>query len=157
MTMEDFLIRRELIIFNSGETTVEGIFKEASELLLEKGYVCETYMDALLERESEHPTALELENIRIAIPHADPKHVKKGGIMAVKLDKAATFHSMLDGRDVEVSHVFFLILTNGTSHLEALSGLMTMMQRREKVEQIKACESADELYQVLQDGMPQAS
>ena len=151
--MEDFLIRRELIIFNSEETTVEGIFKEASELLLEKGYVHDTYMDALLERENEHPTALELENIRIAIPHADPRHVKKGGIMVVKLDKTATFQSMLDKKKVEVSHVFFLILTNGTTHLEALSGLMTMMQKKEKVEQIKACKSADELYQVLQDSM----
>ena len=84
--MDDLLIRRELIRFHSRQTSVEGIFREAYETLLEKGYVRETYLEALLVREAAHPTALALENINIAIPHADPAHVKKGGIMAVALE-----------------------------------------------------------------------
>ena len=64
--MDDLLIRRELIRFHSRQTSVEGIFREAYETLLEKGYVRETYLEALLVREAAHPTALALENINIA-------------------------------------------------------------------------------------------
>ena len=48
--MDDLLIRRELIRFHSRQTSVEGIFREAYETLLEKGYVRETYLEALLVR-----------------------------------------------------------------------------------------------------------
>lgn len=151
--MDDILIRRELIRFHSGQTSVEEIFRETFETLLEKGYVRETYLEALLAREAAHPTALALENINIAIPHADPAHVKKGGIMAVSLEKPVVFRQMLDGSEVEVEYVFFLILKNGNSHLEALSRLMSMLQKKETVEQIRACRSAEALYEVLTDSM----
>lgn len=147
--MDDLLIRRELIRFHSRQTSVEGIFREAYETLLEKGYVRETYLEALLAREAAHPTALALENINIAIPHADPAHVKRGGIMAVALEKPVIFRHMMDSSEVEVEYVFFLILTNGSSHLEALSRLMSVMQKKEAVKRIRDCGTEHELYEVL--------
>lgn len=149
--MEDLLIRRELIRFHSKQTSVEGIFREAYETLFKKGYVCETYLEALLAREEAHPTALALENINIAIPHADPVHVKRGGIMAVALEKPVTFRHMMDRSQVEVEYVFFLILTNGSSHLEALSRLMSILQKKEAVKRIRDCGTGHELYEVLED------
>lgn len=151
--MDDILIRRELIRYHSRQASVEDIFKEAYETLLEKGYVRDTYLDALLAREAAHPTALALENISIAIPHADPAYVKKDGIMAVSLEKPAVFRHMLDGSEVEVEYVFFLILTNGNLHLEALSRLMTNMQKKDIVERIRSCRSEEGLYKVLADSM----
>ena len=151
--MDDILIRRELIRFRSRQPSVEGIFRDAFETLLEQGYVHETYLDALLAREAAHPTALALENINIAIPHADPAHVKKGGIMAVSLEQPVVFRHMLDGSEVPVEYLFFLILTNGNSHLEALSRLMGIMQKKETVERIRSCRSEDEFYEVLADLM----
>lgn len=150
---DDILIRRELIRYHSRQASVEGIFREAFETLLEKGYVKETYLDALIARERAHPTALALENINIAIPHADPAHVKKGGIMTVSLEEPVVFHHMLDGSAVEVEYVFFLILTNGNSHLEALSRLMAMMQKKEAVERIRNCRSEEALYEALTDSI----
>ncbi len=151
--MDDILIRRELIRYHSRQTSVEGIFKEAYETLLEKGYVNDTYLEALIAREAAHPTALALENICIAIPHADPVHVKRDGIMAVSLEKPVAFCHMLDGSVVDVEYVFFLILTNGNSHLEALSRLMAIMQKRDMVERIRGCRSGDEFYEVLAEMM----
>ena len=50
-------------------------------------------------------------------------------------------------------NVFFLILTNGSSHLDALSRLMSIMQKKEAVERIRGCETEDELYEVLAELM----
>lgn len=147
--MEDLLIKRELIRFHSRQTSVEGIFREAYEALLEKGYVRETYLEALLEREAAHPTALALGSINIAIPHVDPVHVKRGGIMAVALEKPVAFRHMMDSSEVDVEYVFFLILTNGSSHLEALSRLMSMLQKKEAVERLRNCGTELEMYEVL--------
>ena len=147
--MEDLLIRRELIIYDSEQTSQEGVFQEAYEYLLGRGYVSESYLDALTKREKEHPTALQLENINIAIPHVDSVHVKKGGILAMRLKKPVTFQNMLDKSDVDVTHIFFLILTSGETHLEALSGLMTMLQQKEIIDKIKEAKTQEELYQVL--------
>ena len=73
--------------------------------------------------------------------------------MAVALEKPVTFRHMMDSSEVEVEYVFFLILTNGSSHLEALSRLMSMMQKKEAVERIRGCETEDELYEVLAELM----
>ena len=54
---------------------------------------------------------------------------------------------------MEVEYVFFLILTNGSSHLDALSRLMSIMQKKEAVERIRGCETEDELYEVLAELM----
>ena len=147
--MDNLLIKKELIIFASKQTSQEGVFSEAFKCLQKKGYVFESYLDALIKREREHPTALVLENTNIAIPHVDPVHVKKNGIMMMTLKEPVIFNDMLDRRDVEVKYVFFLILNSGETHLGALSSLMSMMQSEDMIDAIKECKSKEDLYNVM--------
>ena len=155
--MDDLLIRRELIRFHSRQTSVEGIFREAYETLLEKGYVRETYLEALLVREAAHPTALALENINIAIPHADPAHVEKGGIMVrILTRKYPDARILAIDADPAVGLATALGVTVESTMDDIRKAIVENVQKgqkKEAVERIRGCETEDELYEVLAELM----
>ncbi|EAS3148363.1 PTS sugar transporter subunit IIA, partial [Salmonella enterica] len=47
------------------------LFNSVSNLLLSKNYVEKSYPEALIAREENHPTAMQLEKMGVAIPHVD--------------------------------------------------------------------------------------
>lgn len=69
MTLISSLTKKELITINNDSKTIEEFFTNASDILMERGYVKESFLDAILEREKKYPTGLEMPKIVIAIPH----------------------------------------------------------------------------------------
>lgn len=147
--METLLLKPDLVICSSKQTSVEGLFQEAYACLHEKGYVTSDFIEALLKREQEHPTAIALETVNIAIPHAEPQYVKENCILAVSLQEPVKFQNILDQSDTLVSLVFFLVLSNGKIHVKTLSRLMQIVQDHEQVTQIMACRTSQEMYAIL--------
>lgn len=143
------LLNPNLIIYNSTETNVEGIFREAYERLREEGFVHTGYLEALLEREEKHPTALELGTLNVAIPHTDPKYVIDSCIFVASLSSPVKFKSMVDNCDIEVSYVFFLVLEEGERHIEALSQLIRVLQVKDNVEALEKCSSLRDIFLTL--------
>ena len=60
-----------LDLINLVETAPDRItlLRKLSQKLIQKGYVKDSFEAALLEREKEFPTGLQLENTAVAIPH----------------------------------------------------------------------------------------
>ncbi|ELZ8052123.1 PTS sugar transporter subunit IIA [Salmonella enterica] len=61
----------ELILLNEAPLDRNILFNSVSNLLLSKNYVEKSYPEALIAREENHPTAMQLEKMGVAIPHVD--------------------------------------------------------------------------------------
>ncbi|MFD2831398.1 PTS sugar transporter subunit IIA [Corticicoccus populi] len=119
------LFDKELMMLDANFENQRILFKEVSKDLLKKGFVTETYADALNLREKEFPTGLETAHCKIAIPHTDVKHVKKPFIYLVKLDEEIVFNNMGDmSQSFGVKAVLFLGIKEPAEQIKLLSKLM---------------------------------
>lgn len=120
------MFSEELIYINKNYLSQEDLFDQISTDLLEKGYVKDTYHEALKERELTYPTALQTEVCGIAIPHTEANHIQKQAIAVVRLEKPILFKEMVGDADVPVKLLFFLLVKEKHSQVQVLSNLMSL-------------------------------
>ncbi|MGC8979364.1 PTS sugar transporter subunit IIA [Caldisericum sp.] len=105
----DTILSDDLIFVKRDYQTANEVITFLSERLLEKGYVKEDFLPAVLEREKKFPTGLYLGSINVAIPHTDVKHVIKQAVTIVTLKNPVKFRKM-DNPDEEIPvHIVFLL------------------------------------------------
>ncbi|MDR2663584.1 MAG: PTS sugar transporter subunit IIA [Treponema sp.] len=95
MKVEDIL-KEDCIIENLEASTKEEVLSAMCRVLLDKGYVKESFPAAILERERLYPSGLPMEGHKIAIPHTDAEHVNESVILFARLAKPVEFSSMGD-------------------------------------------------------------
>ena len=84
MCIETDLLKPELVFFDFEATDRIDFFTKLGEKLKEGGYVKDSWLDAILEREKNYPTGLECTSISVALPHVDPQHLNKPYIAIIK-------------------------------------------------------------------------
>ena len=88
------LLKPELVFFDFEATDRLDFFKKLGEKLNEGGYIEDTWLDAILEREKNYPTGLECTSVSVALPHVDPSNLKKAYIAIVKPKEPIEFDGM---------------------------------------------------------------
>jgi len=118
----------------------EGVLRELSRFLFEKGYVKDTYEEAIIKREKEVPTGLEVPGkINVAIPHADVEHVNKEALVINIPDKPIKFKRMDDPDSfVDVKLILLLVIKNPDGYVKFLSKLTELFQDNKFVELINS-------------------
>lgn len=109
----------------------EEMFKTVSDHLYTKGYVKETYLESLLQRESLHPTGLQVEDlISIAIPHTDIDHVNKQTMVVVKNNGSHFAFQRMDepSETLFVDLAFLLVVKEPDGYVSFLSALTSLFQ-----------------------------
>ena len=98
------LLSPELVFLDFEAQDVSDFFDKLAASLQERGYVKESWKEAILEREKNYPTGLECEAIKVALPHVDPEHINKAYIALIKPKKPITFDGMagMDPVDTEL-------------------------------------------------------
>ena len=143
------LIRDELI--NTAEKDLD--YKEVIEYLgktfLDNKYIKKQYINDVLIREESFPTGLELKNMGIAIPHANPDNVLKNGISILKLKNPVLFSNMETGDDVYVSMAFMLALKDPNDHLKMLQSLFIMFQKEKVMDELINAPSKSEIKNLI--------
>lgn len=100
--------------------------------MLEKGYVKESFGNALIEREEKYPTGLAMVPYPVAIPHTDPGHVNEACISIVRVKQGATFHEMVDVESiVKVNYIFCIALPGADKQTDVLQCLSSPSAKRE--------------------------
>lgn len=108
--------------------------RKMGEHAFENGFVKESYVDALLEREEEFPTGLEIppESLGLAIPHADPEHVNEEIFILGVPEEPVEFRSMEDPDEtVEAELVLLLVIKETEGYTQFLSSLTKLFQGEE--------------------------
>ncbi|WP_422446620.1 PTS sugar transporter subunit IIA [Thermoanaerobacterium sp. DL9XJH110] len=121
----------DLIELNMEAETAGDVIKRLAGKMVSKGYVKESFPDAVLEREKNFPTGLPAEGVGVAIPHTDAAHVIRSCISIATLKKPVIFKMMgMPERPLEVCLVMLLAIADPDGQLQVLKQLMEIFQNK---------------------------
>lgn len=157
-TLSDFLVPEAVCLGVDAESAEQAI-RQVAGRLLEAGYVCDTFSEAVLDRERTIPTGLPLSGrYHAAIPHTDVEHVKKAGIGMATLIRPVVFKNMVSPEEpVDVRLVFVLALDQPKSQIEMLQEVAQVLQRPEVVDALMQAANLAEVYGALKASLPEKS
>ena len=142
-------IYRELIIKDVDAKDSEDAIRQVAQPFIQNGFVKDSYVDAVVEREKVFATGLQLDGICIAMPHTDIIHVNKPGITVAKLAHPVEFEHMGEpGRKVQAEMLFMMAITNPEDQIGTLMKVLGVFQNKEAIEEFKKATTEDEIYEV---------
>lgn len=116
------------------------------KIAVEENIVSESFVEAIVFREKEYPTALPVKH-GVAIPHTDGIHVKEDKLLIASLKKPVSFYEMGGDEEdkVDVSLIIMLAISEGGKHLSVLQRLIGSIQNNDFVEGLIKAESSEEM------------
>ncbi|MBU3568854.1 PTS mannitol transporter subunit IICBA [Priestia aryabhattai] len=142
-TTDDGLLLEENVFLNQEFATKEEAIRFAGRALVDAGYVEESYIEAMIERDNMTSTYMGND---VAIPHGTEeakKNVLKSGFTVVQVPLGVDF----DGQKVRL--IFGIAGKDGT-HLEILSGIAISCSDMENIEKMVKAQSARELMDIIE-------
>ena len=137
------LLKPELVFFDFEAADRLDFFKKLGKKLKEGGYVKDSWLDAILEREKNYPTGLECASISVALPHVD---LIKPYIAIIKPKEPIEFDGMADTGLVNAQLIVNLgLLAHGEGQVSVLQALLGIF--------IDDAASADIMSQTTPEGM----
>lgn len=152
MSMTTSLFKRDTVFLmeDDQEYSTEEILQNIGKMLSERGYVKESFGDALIEREKKYPTGLKTYPYAVAIPHTDLGHVNIPCISFVRLKKGVDFYEMVNTSSVvNVQFLFCIALDGENKQTDILQYLMEIVNDEILMEKLKNASSKEEVYQLL--------
>lgn len=144
------MISNELVLLQEDLKNSDEVLDRLAKHLFSLGYVKESFIKAVKDREIEFATGLPTEGYGIAIPHADIEHVNDPCICVATLKNPVDFRMMSDhDQIIHVSIVVMLALKEGHQHMELLSKLIGFIQDPEILEVIYKSNSPEEIAQII--------
>jgi PTS system galactitol-specific IIA component len=145
----------ELIQLNMEAEDSAGVIRALGGLLHDQGYVHDTFVNAVIEREKVFATGLPTPEIQVAIPHADVEHVKRTAVAIGLLKQPVAFGEMgsTDGT-VDVQIACCLAVKESESLVSLLQNLVGIFQDTAFLQQLLAQESPEEVARLFNARLP---
>lgn len=144
------VLHKNLIKLNLRCNTSEDVIKELGSLMKKEGCVKESYVEAVLKREKNHPTGLPSKGISVAIPHTDSSHVEKSAISIGILESPVKF-SMMGNENIKlnVEIVFMLAIDDPKAQIKLLQRLMSIFQDEKLLLDLKKSNTEEDVINKL--------
>ncbi|MGY6211178.1 PTS mannitol transporter subunit IICBA [Cytobacillus firmus] len=142
MAHEDDLLRPENIFLNKEFTDKDEAIRFAGRVLVDAGYVEESYIEAMIERDNITSTYMGND---VAIPHGTEeakKAVIKSGFTVIQVPNGVDF----DGQKVRL--IFGIAGKDGT-HLEILSGIAVTCSDMDNIEKLASAKSVETIMDII--------
>ena len=141
-----------LVVMLDGVSTYQDAERNLANKLVELGYAKDTFPEAIAERESEYPTALDINGINAAMPHCDVAHVIKPAMCVGVLNDPLKWRKMDDtDATCEVFLIVMLALSEAHAHLEMLQKVVGLIQDQELMKKIVSSTSVDAVYELVSE------
>lgn len=126
--MSSPFVDEDLILLDVQAATPEDAIRVLGAKLLDKGCVCDGFINAVLEREKDFPTGLPTV-IPVALPHTDAKFCAQSALAIAVLRQPVTFHEMGDAsRELPVQIVLLLAIDDPKTQILWLQRIATLIQ-----------------------------
>ena len=146
-------LEKGYLVVKADTTDKFETLKTMGALMAEKGFVKESYIEAVQEREKVFPTGLPMEAFGVAIPHTDSIHVNRKAVMCGILESLVEFVVMGDDEArVQVEVVFMLAIVKPDDQIAMLAQLVETCQNVSVLQTIKAAEDLDAITKIM-DGL----
>ena len=146
------LFRPELVFFDFEATDEWDFFAKMSDTLKEKGYVRDSWHDAICAREKSFPTGLQFEKIGVAIPHVDPENIVKPYIAIIKPKVPIDFAPMADMVDHPVHTELIInlgLLAHAEDQVAVLQAMMGIFMDEEATAEIMAQDTPEGIIDAI--------
>ena len=141
-----------LIVTGLDAAENKEVLKKLGSVVVKEGYVKESYVDALIVREEEFPTGLDVDGIGVAIPHTSVEHVNKVGIAIATLNSPVTFVQMgTDDETVGVQVVFMLAVVDPNAHIDQLQRIVEIIQDKAVLGSLMKAKDPDEIIPIIKE------
>ncbi len=128
MNFEKLLCEETIFLDIKADNEIE-LFKVISDNLKSKGFVKDSYLQGLINREKNYPTGLKLEKYGVAIPHTDTEHIEKEFVAIVRPLPPVFFTLMDDDEEKDSMDIcFFIGLKDSKKSTDILVKLMELIQ-----------------------------
>lgn len=132
-------------------TSFQEVIERVGLNMEKAGFVKDTYVQAVLDREKDLPTGLKIGKINVAIPHTDIQHVNETVVGIATLKEPVKFHLMEDpSQEVEVDIVFLLGVTQPKEQTKLLGSLMSIFKDKERLVKLKEATTEHEIHDIFQ-------
>ena len=109
-----------------------------------------SFYEAILEREKNYPTGLELGEWNAAIPHVTPDNVVTSAMGVAVLDTPVTFQRMDNKAEtVEVKVIFNIALDANGKHLDILQEIMGVVANADVMRRLGRAETSEQIIKIL--------
>ncbi len=146
--MNDYF-KEEFIRVEMESENAADVISTLGGLLLDEGYVKDTFIAAALDREKVYATGIQVGSTGIAIPHTDCIHVNKMAIAVGVLTTPVKFGIMGGDGEIDVDLVFLLALVACESQISLLQCFSEFFEKNEEIEIIRRAKNPKEVLQVL--------
>ena len=144
-------LSESLILLDVQAQTMEDVMRSVGGALTDQGYGKANYVDALIERETDYPTGLDIDGVGIAIPHTAVDYVEKAAIAVARLAQPVTFEEMGTDGTVDVKLVFMLCVTDPKAHLADLQRIITIVQDKSVLETLIDATSTQDVIDTIKE------
>ena len=144
------VFHKELVITNMSASNRDQAIISLGEKLYKNGYVKDTFINAVLERERNSPTGLPTQPLGVALPHIACEYVERTAIAVGLLSKPVEFFIMgaLD-KTVDVSLVFLMAIQDPANQIHMLQGLAQLFHKPHVLEQLIKAGGPLEIVEIL--------
>ncbi|MBE5968031.1 MAG: PTS sugar transporter subunit IIA [Lachnospiraceae bacterium] len=145
-------LKESIIITGLDAASYEDVMHQIGGRLVQEGYAKESYVDALIAREKEFPTGLDVDGVGVSIPHTDVSHVNREGIAIGVLNQPVTFVQMgTDDETVEVRLIFMLAVVNPSEHIDQLQRIITIIQDKDFLNRLLEVKNAKQIIKIIKE------
>ena len=130
----------------------EDALRQLGSAVTREGYAKESYVQALLERERDYPTGLDVNGYGVAIPHTSVDHVNRPGIAIAVLNRPVTFIQMgTDDETVGVRILFMLAVVDPDKHIDELQRILEIIQDTGVLEALLAARDPETIINLIKE------
>lgn len=149
-----FLFHRDLIFTSAAYADREDLLEKISRYLCKKGFVKESFKEAILERERKYPTGLRIVPYHVAIPHTDPEHINTPFIAMVRPKQSIEFKEMgTDDQVVDARLVFVLGLKRSADQVELLQKLVDLFTKKQVMDRLLKEQDVNVIMSLLEENI----
>lgn len=147
------ILNRELILVGLEASTADQAIRILAQNMRDKGYVKDTFVEAVLQREATYPTGMPTE-VPVGMPHTDVEHCLRPGISLGILKSPVLFQTMGEpARSVAVNLIFLLSVVNPANQVKVLHRLIDFFQQSAKIRELARVRTADDAMMILRAGL----
>ena len=151
MNKNTITIDQSLIDIGIDDDNAEKIILRLASLLEKKGYVKNTFAQAVVDREKIFPTGLPFQ-IGVAIPHTDAEHVITNAIALGTLYQPVKFFEMgTNDKKIDVSIICLLAIKDPNMIIKTLRDLIKTFQDEILLKRILQSKKSNEIEKIFKE------
>ncbi len=148
----------EKVFIKSNFLSANQLFCSVASILMEKHYVNDQFLNAIVKRESEFPTGLETsqfhqQGLNVAIPHVESEYCNANVLVFVLNENTLSWKEMVNRHDIDVNFFIFIISKDSSQHLNVLPKIIRLFKDSELHMQLLTVSDEEQLKEIVESKM----